>query len=269
MGAYTKHKNEKEVQEREEIILFLLEQGVEVHHEDNFGRDLLYLCKYYGFKNAQNAILMKMQNMINDENTQMFLLSYLRNGYIPQAEKLIDSGIKAGVDEGGNNALHALCRSGKSESIHLMRQILEQKSDCLNAKNKEGSTPIIESARYAYKKDEKEKKERVKIISFLLEQGAEIHHKDGKEWTLLHHVCATIMSIDIVQSLIDNGADINVKTENGRTPIMVCGKHGAYDSNEKEKKERVKIILFLLEQGAETHHKDKDGDDLPFLSLYS
>merc|ERR1712228_1128934 len=56
----------QEKQEREEIILFLLEQGAETHHKGNAGKDLLYYCKKNGLKNAENMIL-KMQKVDEDE----------------------------------------------------------------------------------------------------------------------------------------------------------------------------------------------------------
>ena len=76
------------------------------------------------------------------------------------------------------NALHALCRGGKLQGMHLMKRILEQNPHCLNTKNQNGRTPIMECAYEAFQKSEKEKQEREEIILFLLEQGAEIHHKD-------------------------------------------------------------------------------------------
>merc|ERR1712228_868297 len=127
-------KIENEVQEREEIILFLMEQGAEIHHTDEYGNDVLYYCKEYGLKNAENMILMKMPNMINDKNVPFCLSSYLRSGYLSQAEKLVDSGVEARVDKRGNNALHLLCQSGKLGGIDLMKKILKQNTDYLNAK---------------------------------------------------------------------------------------------------------------------------------------
>lgn len=57
---------------------------------------------------------------------------------------------------------------------------------------------------------------------------------------------------------------LNVQDKYGRTPIMICA-CSAYYANEKEKEDREKIILFLLEQGAETHHKNKGGNDLLYF----
>merc|ERR1712228_231939 len=56
-NAYANYETEKETQEREEIILYLLEQGAETHHKDELGHDILYYCKKVGLKNAENVIL--------------------------------------------------------------------------------------------------------------------------------------------------------------------------------------------------------------------
>merc|ERR1712228_12763 len=56
-NAYANYETKKETQEREEIILYLLEQGAETHHKDELGHDTLYYCKKVGLKNAENVIL--------------------------------------------------------------------------------------------------------------------------------------------------------------------------------------------------------------------
>merc|ERR1712228_324749 len=83
--------------------------------------------------------------------------------------------------------LHTLCVNGKSEGIDLLKKIMEQHPDWLNAKNKYGKTPIMECAYYSFlDKNEKGKQEREEIILFLLEQGAETHHKNEYNRDLLY-----------------------------------------------------------------------------------
>merc|ERR1712228_776159 len=151
--------------------------------------------------------------------------------------------------------------------------------------------------------DKRERASGATLISFLLKQGAETHHKDDDGCNLLHYMCKFNICIDI-QCLIDNGADINAINNYGRTPIMECAYNAKYDKNEiedrqereriilkrnpdclntkskegstpimecafyaknepeKDKREREITILFLLEQGAEIHHKDRWVNDL-------
>merc|ERR1712228_86866 len=163
-------------------------QGAETHHRNKWdGHDLLYYCKHFGgFKNAENMLL-KMQNVQNDKKAQLVLLSYLRQAYFKQAIAWMDAGVETVVDEYGDNALHALCCCGKIGGMDLLKQILKSCPQYLNAQNKEGSTPVMICAEYArYDLNEKRKQAREQIILFLLEQGAEIHHKCGS-LDLLHY----------------------------------------------------------------------------------
>ena len=52
---------------------------------------------------------------------------------------------------------------------------------------------------------------------------------------LWHHT----MVIDIVKCLLSSGADINLRNENGRSPLFLASKSGCYD-----------IVILLTEHGA-------------------
>merc|ERR1712228_1126164 len=69
--TYYIYMDEKEKQEREEIILFLLKQGAETHHKDEDDHDILHYCKENGLKNAElEDMLLKMQKVDDDEKSE-------------------------------------------------------------------------------------------------------------------------------------------------------------------------------------------------------
>ena len=78
-----------------------------------------------------------------------------------------------------------------------------------------------------------------------------INAKDKFGQTPLHYWSNRRETISIGRCLLKRGADINAKDAWGSTPIICAS---------KVKDE--KAIEFLLQQGAVTHHKDKDGKDL-------
>jgi len=71
--------------------------------------------------------------------------------------------------------------------------------------------------------------------------------KAGDIETVKQHIAAGT-DVNIVELLIDNGADVNGKTDEGRTPL-----HWAAYSGHKE------IAELLIGEGAEMNAKERDG----------
>jgi Zn-dependent protease with chaperone function len=61
---------------------------------------------------------------------------------------------------------------------------------------------------------------------------------------------------EAVKKLIDDGADVNAKDEDGKTPLMLAAEMGHRD-----------IVKILLTEGAEVNAKDKDGFTALTLSI--
>ena len=56
-------------------------------------------------------------------------------------------------------------------------------------------------------------------IIFLLHFRAQVNLKDNFNWTALHHACHA-GQVDLVQLLVERGAEIDAQTINGGTPVM-------------------------------------------------
>ena len=59
----------------------------------------------------------------------------------------------------------------------------------------------------------------IEIIQLLIDYGADVNVKDAKGRTPLHIVAATKPSIDKMELLIDNGTDVNAVDNEGKTPL--------------------------------------------------
>ena len=68
------------------------------------------------------------------------------------------------------------------------------------------------------------------------------------EGTTLLHCSAIINKPSYVSALLDRGADIQAKTNIGRTSLMVASERG-----------HASCISLLLDRGADIHAKDNDG----------
>ena len=59
------------------------------------------------------------------------------------------------------------------------------------------------------------------IVQLLLEKGADVNARNTAGWTPLLHA-AQFSSSEIVELLIEKGADVNARGTLGMTPLSVC-----------------------------------------------
>jgi len=94
----------------------------------------------------------------------------------------------------------------------------------------------------------------VKVLELLIKKGFNVNEYGSYKSPL--HIIFEKRSLDkedleMLKLLIDAGADINAKDENGRTPLF-----GAIESNSRA------MIELLVSLGAEVNAKDKNGKTL-------
>ena len=88
-----------------------------------------------------------------------------------------------------------------------------------------------------------------KLVSSLIEQGADVNARDTNGDTPLHLASRSAEKMEIVSLLIEGGANINVQDEDGDTPLhdalFLLG--------------NTKLASFLIEKGADASIKNKNG----------
>ncbi|ORY20255.1 ankyrin [Neocallimastix californiae] len=88
----------------------------------------------------------------------------------------------------------------------------------------------------------------LEIIEYLIENGADINYKDKNDMSLILTACY-FNKLSIIKYLITNNkADINTKNNNNDTLLIIS----VYFNNEK-------IIKYLIENKADFHLKNKNG----------
>ena len=88
------------------------------------------------------------------------------------------------------------------------------------------------------------------VVTFLTDHGANVAIKDKCGYTALHRACIIYhdCSPEVLSCLIENGADVNLSTDNNRTPLMTACEYG-----------HVNTVTFLIEHGANVNLQDRDG----------
>jgi ankyrin repeat protein len=115
-------------------------------------------------------------------------------------------------------------------------EFLISKGADVNLKGAEGWTALHRAAVYGY----------TEIVRMLLDRGADMTIRTefygyDEGWTPLHRACLAMNPTwhrkykdvkAVVELLVANGADVNAKTKNGRTPLSLL-RWGGYEENEQ------------------------------------
>ena len=87
---------------------------------------------------------------------------------------------------------------------------------------------------------------RINMVKLLLDKGADVNKKTEYGKTPLHYACIGD-NLDMAKFLIDNGADVNAKDDNGETSLHIISKQ--YGSN-------TELIKLLIDNGADINSRD-------------
>ena len=154
----------------------------------------------------------------------------------------LDTGSKINdKDDGGNTSLHI------AASYHHMPliQYLVKNECSIHLQNSYNSTPLFNACEEG----------SLDAVKFLAERGAAIKTFDKRE-TVLHVACKN-NNLPLVEYLLQNGFDINVRNSDNRTPLHVACNEG-----------HLQIVQFLVEKGADINVKDNLNETPLSLASY-
>jgi len=89
--------------------------------------------------------------------------------------------------------------------------------------------------------------ERAKVVSALLEAGADVNGRGAEGVTPLH-AAAQSGRLDIVELLLDRGADVAIEDDKTNTPVLTAAEAG-----------HLKVVCLLVQRGADLDHRNRDG----------
>jgi ankyrin repeat protein len=133
-----------------------------------------------------------------------------------------------------SNILDASSTDSKLENVLELMKLLIEHGATVNEKTTWG--PLLLMA---------VRSRRLPILKFILDQGADVHATDGRNWTALH-VAASLGLDEAVKLLLEKGADINSRTDEGETAL-----HLSTEDND--------VVSLLLENGADPDACDTGG----------
>lgn len=237
------------------VIDRMLKKGANPNHQDRSGRTPLHIAVFMssddqqGYLNIAKRLLKVGAKMnVREKYGQTPIITAIEHGSLKAADMLMDKGAKLHVaDDNGNGLLHfaafkhlgGYTDAGTLEKpereralIGFIKKLLNKAPDQINAKNKNGETPIVPAVYGSYN-----------VLKFMIDNGANVKEANKFGQTPLHHAVGSLGHTDEVirkiQLLLDNGADLHAKDKNGKTALYYASKA------------RPELKEFLLGKGAD------------------
>lgn len=132
-----------------------------------------------------------------------------------------------------------LLDAAKAGDLDTVQRIVLGNTNIVNCRDLDGrhSTPLHFAAGY----------NRVAVVEFLLENGAEVHASDKGGLVPLHNACS-YGHYEVTELLVKHGANVNVADLWKFTPLHEAAAKGKYE-----------IVKLLLKHGADPTKKNRDG----------
>ncbi|MBP9780036.1 ankyrin repeat domain-containing protein [Candidatus Gracilibacteria bacterium] len=96
------------------------------------------------------------------------------------------------------------------------------------------------------------------ILEFLIQNGADINTKDDGGWTSLM-IASFNFELDKVELLLEKGVKVNEIEQFGQTALILCLVQGELGLSKEDEIKTDKIIQLLIEYGADINIKDTHG----------
>lgn len=212
-----------------EVMDILVKNGAKVNALDGLGQTSLHRCA-------------------RDDNVQAcrLLLSYTIDSTIVSlqgytaAQLASENVLKILKDPPDTVDLEVqLLDAAKAGDLETVQRIILANPHTVNCRDLDGrhSTPLHFAAGY----------NRVPVVEFLLEHGAEVHASDKGGLVPLHNACS-YGHYEVTELLVKHGANVNVADLWKFTPLHEAAAKGKYE-----------IVKLLLKHSADPSKKNRDG----------
>jgi ankyrin repeat protein len=204
-----------------EVVLFLLENGIDVDTRDNKGATPLHLASRSRDARVMTALLDRGAdpNSVTDQRKTSLLIAS-ENGDVVAARLLLEYGADMNLrDEDLWSPLEKVSECGNCDIVQLL---LDHGANA-DEQDEYGLAPLHFASRNG----------QIAIARMLLDRGASVNIRDRKNMTRL---------------LLDRGANVNAQDDNLFTPLHVAVQYG-----------RFQVAEVLLEHDLDLHLKNNIG----------
>ena len=221
----------------------LVELGADIEKKDDSTRTALFMASWQNHADVVKWLLDRDADSdpITSSNfTPLFVAS--KNGYVDPIRILLEAHAKIEHrDEKGLTSLAVAARFGKVAAVKLLIDYNAK----VNAQDQSGNIALIHAIQENLTDD------HVEMVQLLMKHDANINHKNQSGLTPLMKA-AELSNGDaasIAQNMLENGAAIDTRDNEGRTALMHAFRGGSNKTRE-----------LLLNKGAAIEAKDDLGD---------
>jgi cytohesin len=137
-------------------------------------------------------------------------------GHTSVIEVLLDAGVDPNQPDGTRTDATALVNAADEGHVEVVELLLERGADP-NLGDRQGETPLMFAA----------KQDVPQSIEALLAHGADVNQQSSGGFTALHGVAeSTAANVEVLQLLLDAGADVSAETNMGTTPVELALSRG-------------------------------------------
>uniref|UniRef100_A0A8C1T6S4 Poly [ADP-ribose] polymerase n=1 Tax=Cyprinus carpio TaxID=7962 RepID=A0A8C1T6S4_CYPCA len=213
-----------------DIIEVLVKHEAKVNAVDNLGQTALHRAAHCGHLQTCRVLLsVGCDPLIT--SLQGFSPSQLANESIQEI-------LQEGAFTGNSDTDRQLLEASKSGDLEVVKKLCTlQNVNCRDVEGRQ-STPLHFAAGY----------NRVAVVEYLLQHGADVHAKDKGGLVPLHNACS-YGHYEVAELLVLHGAVVNVGDLWKFTPLHEAAIKGKYE-----------ICKLLLRHGADPTKKNRDGN---------
>ena len=220
-----------------QAVKSIMERGADPSLMDNSGWNTLHLAAQGGDTDIISLIhthLRNIESKTGEGETPLMVAAW--HGKLHAVKWFLEKGATVACEcNDGWNTLHCAAQGGDTDIISLIHTHLPN----IESKTGEGETPLMVAALNG----------KLHAVKWFLEKGATVACECNNGWNTLH--CAAYCGDpDIIDLILTQLPDIESKTGNGETPLIIAVLHG-----------KLQGVKCLLERGANPSAKDNDGQD--------
>ena len=229
-----------------DVVKMLVEAGAEVRAKSDDGETSFTMAAAHGHTETVCYLLGLPDVDVNHGNFNALQCAAM-NGHTEVVRVLIDAGADIDIKDNydGCSPLHYACESESLESVKM----LVRAGAGVRATNHRGETCLVRAVHAAHYGD-------TEILRYLVcLPEVDVNYRQGGNCTALHYAVDEKPRTDVIQVLIDAGADIDAKNSEGRSPL-----HSACASGELD------VVKMLVEAGAGVRATNDRGEPCLFLA---
>ena len=231
----------------DQVIQFLLDRGVNIHHQDDFDMNPLMYAVHQG--NLPLTRLLTRLGATAKNKGELGIDAENDHGCtaLENAAAASDIEIIKCLLEAGANLRYALIQAAGAGRLEVVQWLVQQGAD-INKANKDGGTPLLMAVDAGH----------IELAQWLVQQGADIYavHKYGKSPLILAVEFGFFeLARWFVNWLVQQGADFHTVTRG----LL----HWAVDSG------RFDFVQWLVQKGVDINYADQQGYTPLHMSVYA